>query len=112
MSVDNPELDVFSEEALTIASKLHQELPNTHNLLYRNGVIPELLQFFHAYYKAQASKDMAEIIGRDLIHREKRTPMNTIIYNNSVDGVNAFKQEQRKAAIQKGYKLDEEKLNG
>jgi len=37
--------DMFSEEALNIAKSFHEKYPNTWDVMYHNGLMPEMIKF-------------------------------------------------------------------
>lgn len=118
MSVDNPE-----PTSRTILAKLYDAgtLQKSRaggtaeaEFYYKKVSVDEALVDLENYYKAQAGKDMAEVIGEDVKqtdyvrnHGMEPHPRSTLTgaYRK---GVNDMKAEQRKTAASKGYKVEGE----
>ena len=110
MSVDNPELET-PEWIL-----LHTGIGNCGNPFCdkENMTIDEALAAIDTYYKAQASKDMAEVIGESEVFIDIPVVGNTGKEVDRITGEsytpymiarNNLRHEQRITAASKGYKV-------
>lgn len=102
MPVDNPKLETPEQILQKYAEFIEEPVEAT---VYRKGIwwdTPTALAALDAYYKAQASKDMAEVIGEDEPEDYYNQPDSLAISRN------VFREEQRKTAAEKGYKLEGE----
>lgn len=99
MSVDNPEQILEKLTGVTFDAVV--ESPD-HYMQTIIDVEKEALAALDVYYKAQVSKDMAEVIGEDEPEDYYNHPDSLAIARN------AFREEQRITVKSKGYKVDGE----
>ena len=103
MSVDNPEHDTPKDILKKLRAGIWEDASG--QCQFQDTItVDDALAALDAYYKAQASKDMAEAIGEDTPHKHATREYCDDCAVRDIE--NKLRREQRKTAASKGYELE------